>query len=183
MRIKIIAAIFICFYSSVIFSQTKQLRQYFERHFETSQPRFGGSCWGMKQYRHCKEDYAISLFSDSTFVISYSRTGNLYPELYQILGGNFFTNNDGIYLIRDTVVNTVSKNPFSGGRLEEVFNIGIPLRVEYTNDDMSFYNSAGPFLSFKKTNPFAKYKKAKPVPGFSPIPSFSPQFSNNPITF
>jgi hypothetical protein len=182
MCIKIIATIFICFYSCLGFSQTKQSLQYFERHSEIS-PRFQGSCWGMGQYRYCKEDYAISLFSDSSFFISYSRTGNLYPELYQILEGNFFKNNDGIYLIRDSVISKFSKNPLAGGGLEQVLNIGIPLRVEYTDDAMSFYNSAGPFLFFKKTNPFIKYKNAKPVQVFTPIPAFSPQFSNNPISF
>jgi hypothetical protein len=183
MRIKIIATIFICFYSGLSFSQTKKLLHYFERHSEIFPNVHNVGCRGM-DYTQSKEDYAISLFSDSTFVMSYSRTGNRFPEQHEVATGKFFKENDSMYLIGDSIIGKFFKSsPDEVSRLEEVFNIGVPLRIEYSNDGMSFYNSAGPFLIFKKASILNKYKNNNRAPAFSPVTYISPQFSGNQVSF
>ena len=125
----------------------------------------------------------MSLFSDSTFVVTYSRSGAAFPNYKksEMATGKFFNQYDSIYIIRNSIAEFIP-DKYNLSRLEQVFGI-LPIRIEYSNDRLSLYNSAGIFFTFFKENVFEKYKNNKPVPLFSPVTYLSPRFSTNPFLF
>jgi len=170
MRIKIIAALFFCFYFSPAISQDKKLLHSFEKHIRREPDiRMQGLIYF---YGECKEDYIISLFSDSTFLISYSYsgTGNYYPNYkkHELAEGSFFNKAGIIYLVRNSSVvesvemlfklpSTVPKNDMPK-QLEQLLTVNAPLKIEYSDISLTFYNSAGAFMNFTKENLFEKYR-------------------------
>lgn len=156
MRIKIIATIFIFFCSSPGFSQTKTLLHTFESHLlDKPDPNMNGV---MNFYGKKKEDYTVRLFSDSTFIInySYSATGNYYRnyKTSETAIGSFFNKAGVIYLIRNNLI--LYSNQFSldsiPKRLEQMLAIGVPVKIEYSDNSMALYNAGGWSMIFMKKN-------------------------------
>lgn len=154
MRIKIIAAIFICFYSNLAFSQTKTLLHSFERHLRAEPDRnLNGLIYFFGEK---KEDYTISLFSDSTFTITYfySGTGNYYPnyKTFETVIGNFFKKVGVIYLVRNNLVlySTQSFLDSVPKRLEQMLAPGVPVKIEYSDNSLALYSTGEWSMVFMK---------------------------------
>ena len=162
MRTKIIATIFICFCSSLGFSQTRTLLHTFERHLlDKPDPAMNGI---MSFYGERKEDYTIRLFSDSTFAITYfyAATGNYYRnyKTFETATGSFYNKDGIIYLIRNNSV--FSNSPFSlreitldasePKKLEQILNLAVPVKIEYSDNSLALYNTGGWSMIFMKRN-------------------------------
>ena len=106
-------------------------------------------------YGERKEDYAIRLFSDSTFTITYfyTATGNYYPnyKAYETATGNFYNKDGIIYLIRNnsvfsTSLFTLREINFGNSapkKLEQILTLGVPVKIEYSNNSLALYNDGG----------------------------------------
>jgi hypothetical protein len=155
MRIKIIAAIFIFFYSMPGFSQTRTLLHTFESRLRNNPSAMNGV---MNFYGERKEDYTIRLFSDSTFTInySYSATGNYYRnyKTSETAIGSFFNKDGVVYLVRNNLV--LYSNQFYldsiPKRLEQMLALGVPVKIEYSDNSMALYNAGGWSMVFMKKN-------------------------------
>jgi hypothetical protein len=182
MRIKIIATIFVCFFTIASFSQTKKLIGTFERHFEFSSLKPQSSCWGPTEYIWGYEDYVISLFSDSTFSLAYFKKGSQYVgyKSNEIAHGYLFSKDDTSYLVKNKRDSELFKSIPDKSRLDQVFLNNIPLKIVYNNDSLMVYNSAGPALVFTTVNFLDKYKNKRQS---SSIFAFSPQVSNKHNSF
>jgi hypothetical protein len=184
MKVKIIAAIFICFYSGLGFSQTKKVLCFFDGEIAVSEGNV--SCFGGGNYKSGKEHYSISLFSDSTFLISYSRKGDVFPDYMknEIATGRFYNQNDSLNFITKTIAEVMPvPDKHKASRLGQSFG-GLPLRVEFSADNLSFYNSAGGcFITLYKANFFEKYRSSKIAPTCYSFPFISSEFLNTRSLF
>jgi hypothetical protein len=162
MRTKIIATIFICFYSSLGFSQTRTLLHTFERHLlDKPDLNMNGV---MNFYGERKEDYTIRLFSDSTFTITYfyTATGNYYPnyKAYETATGSFYNKDGIIYLIRNNSVfpaslfslRQINFGTSAPKKLEQMLTLSVPVKIEYSDNSLALYNTGGWSMIFMKRN-------------------------------
>lgn len=163
MRIKIIAAIFICFYSSRGFSQTRTVLHTFERHLlDKPDINLNGI---MYFYGERKEDYTIRLFSDSTFAITYfyTATGNYYPNYkdYETATGSFYSKDGIIYLIRNNSVfsgslfslREISLRSSPPKKLEQMLTLSVPIKIEYSDNSLALYSTGEWAMIFMKKIP------------------------------
>lgn len=162
MHIKIIATIFICFYASLVFSQTRTLLHTFETHLlDKPNPNLNGILYF---YGERKEDYTIRLFSDSTFTITYSytATGNAYPnyKTLETATGSFFNKGGFIYLIRNNSVfsgflfslREINLGTSTLKKLDQMLSLGVPVKIEYSDNSLALYNAGGWSLIFTRKN-------------------------------
>ncbi len=156
MRIKIIATIFICFYSNLGFSQTSKL---LHRFYHNSRVKPDPSLNGIMYYfGEKKEDYTIRLYSDSTFSITYfySATGNYYEnyKTFETAIGRFFNKDGVIYLVRNNIVLYSTEFSLSSipKRLEQMFAPGVPIKIEYSDNSLALYSSVEWSMIFMKKN-------------------------------
>jgi len=167
MRIKIIAAIFICFYSNQIFSQTKKTVSY-EWHLEV--PDRPESCW-IPPVTGGFENIIIYLFPDSTFMCTYSSDGNLHPECKtkETARGRIISKDGSLYLVRNAGGNEFITDSLRS-RLEQFFATDLSTRIGYSGDKLFVYSQADPYLVFRKTNFFARDKRDKRFRKTLPVP-------------
>lgn len=157
-RLKITVTILICFYSGIVFSQTKTLLHTFERHLLDKCSQMGV----MNLYGERKEDYTIRLFSDSTFVITcfYTSTGNCYDNyrLFETAIGNFY-NKDGVsYLVRNNPVfsyplfslRQINLNGSGPKKLEYRLAINTPVKIDYSDNGLALYCGELSMIFMKK---------------------------------
>lgn len=103
-----------------------------------------------------KEDYTIRLFSDSTFTInySYSATGNYYRnyKTSETATGSFFNKDGVIYLVRNNLIlySTQSSLDSIPKRLEQMLVVGVPVKIEYSDDSLALHNIGGWSMLFMK---------------------------------
>jgi hypothetical protein len=180
MRIKIFAAIIISLLPFNGSSQNKILLHSFTKHLEV-EDKAAISCYS-SSIKGWYEDYALNLFSDSTFRISYFYSGGREihqdHQISETAKGIYYSRSGSIYL-------TLAEEGrvFSSNTLYEMFFNGPVLRIEYDADNLSLYNARGRTLVFKKAGVLDNYKTIKKTSDTCPHYSFSPQLSNKGNSF
>lgn len=166
MRIQIIAAIFICFYSNLSHSQISKTVSY-EWHLEV--PDRPESCW-IPPVKGGFENIIIYLFPDSTFMCTYSSDGNLHPECKtrETIRGRILIKDGSIYLVRNAGGNEFLTDSLRS-RLEQFFAADLFTRIGYSGDKLFVYSQADPYLVFRKTNFFSRDKRNKVPAKYLPI--------------
>ena len=115
-------------------------------------------------YGEKKEDYTIRLFSDSTFTITYfyTATGNYYPnyKTFETVNGSFFNKAGVIYLVRNNPVfysslfslREISFGSLAPKKLEQMLTLGVPIKIEYSDNSLALYNTGEWSMIFMKKN-------------------------------